>query len=225
MILAGHETTATRAVLVAVSARASIRPPREKTGRRGCGVPPSTATLRSRRLKFTPRGGRRKPCGSIRRRFLIARARPPPPTPSQGLPVRKKRSGSDRARGLFAPPMKKLWNEPNAFIPSRFMPGAPPPDRFAYLPFGVGARVCIGGAFCAGGGDTGARQDDRRVPASSFSTRPPVMPVGIVTTQPDQLADVFASHAADWCPASEVRDTLQHALARTSDAGGALANL
>ena len=36
---------------------------------------------------------------------------------------------------------EKLWRDPNAFIPSRFMAPSPPPDRFAYLPFGVGARV------------------------------------------------------------------------------------
>ena len=34
---------------------------------------------------------------------------------------------------------EKLWRDPNAFIPARFMAPAPPPDRFAYLPFGVGA--------------------------------------------------------------------------------------
>ena len=41
-----------------------------------------------------------------------------------------------------------LWNEPAAFDPSRFLPekrGDIP--RFAYLPFGVGPRICIGSSF------------------------------------------------------------------------------
>ena len=43
---------------------------------------------------------------------------------------------------------KRLWSEPDAFDPDRFMParrGAI--DRFAYLPFGAGPRVCIGASF------------------------------------------------------------------------------
>jgi cytochrome P450 len=41
-----------------------------------------------------------------------------------------------------------LWTEPDTFDPSRFLPGAREKiDRFAYLPFGVGPRICIGAAF------------------------------------------------------------------------------
>src|SRR5947208_8930327 len=37
---------------------------------------------------------------------------------------------------------EKLWDQPNAFIPKRFM-AAEAPDRFAYLPFGAGPRVWL----------------------------------------------------------------------------------
>lgn len=40
-----------------------------------------------------------------------------------------------------------LWDDPERFDPTRFLPGAPAPDRFSYLPFGVGPRTCIGAAF------------------------------------------------------------------------------
>ena len=39
---------------------------------------------------------------------------------------------------------KALWDQPDAFIPDRFMPGAPRPSRHAYVPFSVGPRVCTG---------------------------------------------------------------------------------
>lgn len=42
---------------------------------------------------------------------------------------------------------RKLWDRPEAFVPDRFLPGAPPIDRFAYLPFGAGPRICIGASF------------------------------------------------------------------------------
>ncbi|MGS2744281.1 cytochrome P450 [Halomonas sp. LS-001] len=42
---------------------------------------------------------------------------------------------------------RKLWEAPDHFIPERFMPGAPRPDKFAYLPFSVGPRVCLGKRF------------------------------------------------------------------------------
>ena len=41
-----------------------------------------------------------------------------------------------------------LWDNPDYFEPWRFLPGAREKiDRFAYLPFGAGPRVCIGAAF------------------------------------------------------------------------------
>ena len=43
---------------------------------------------------------------------------------------------------------KRLWTDPDAFDPDRFMPGRREAiDRYAYLPFGAGPRVCIGAAF------------------------------------------------------------------------------
>jgi cytochrome P450 len=39
-----------------------------------------------------------------------------------------------------------LWRDPDAFDPSRFAPGKKL-DRFAYLPFGDGPRICIGASF------------------------------------------------------------------------------
>jgi cytochrome P450 len=43
---------------------------------------------------------------------------------------------------------RKLWPQPEMFIPERFAPdnrGKIP--RFAYLPFGAGPRICVGAAF------------------------------------------------------------------------------
>lgn len=40
-----------------------------------------------------------------------------------------------------------LWEAPHAFLPERFLPEAPKPPRFAYVPFGLGPRVCAGAAF------------------------------------------------------------------------------
>jgi cytochrome P450 len=79
---------------------------------------------------------------------------------------------------------RRLWPQPEVFDPTRFLPGAPAPDRFAYLPFGVGPRVCIGAQF--------ALTEATLVLATMVkafhierSDDQPVMPVGIVTTQPD----------------------------------------
>jgi cytochrome P450 len=43
---------------------------------------------------------------------------------------------------------EKLWREPDRFDPSRFDPQtAEVHDRYTYLPFGAGPRICIGQNF------------------------------------------------------------------------------
>jgi cytochrome P450 len=81
---------------------------------------------------------------------------------------------------------RTLWSSPEAFDPNRFAPGAPPPPRFAYLPFGAGPRVCVGAQFALAEATLVAA---RLLAAYRFTLaepdqRPP-MPAAIVTTQPD----------------------------------------
>jgi cytochrome P450 len=41
-----------------------------------------------------------------------------------------------------------LWRDPELFMPERFLGEAREKiDRFAYLPFGAGPRVCVGASF------------------------------------------------------------------------------
>jgi cytochrome P450 len=80
---------------------------------------------------------------------------------------------------------EKLWKNPNTFDPSRFMPGTPPPDRFAYLPFGVGPRVCIGAQFALTEATLALAKIVGMFRITLLDTEP-VMPVGVVTTQPDR---------------------------------------
>jgi cytochrome P450 len=43
---------------------------------------------------------------------------------------------------------RKLWKDPEAFLPERFHPeNRDSIDRYQYLPFGAGPRICIGAAF------------------------------------------------------------------------------
>ena len=43
---------------------------------------------------------------------------------------------------------QKLWAQPDAFVPDRFMPGGSGvPSRYAYVPFSIGPRICTGAAF------------------------------------------------------------------------------
>ncbi len=78
---------------------------------------------------------------------------------------------------------RRLWREPDAFDPSRFLPGAPPIPRFAYLPFGAGPRICVGAQFALTEATLMLAAMIRAFDVS-LAEAPP-MPVAIVTTQPD----------------------------------------
>ena len=49
---------------------------------------------------------------------------------------------------------RDLWDDPDAFDPDRFAPGASERHRFQYLPFGGGPRVCVGARFATAEGLT-----------------------------------------------------------------------
>jgi unspecific monooxygenase len=79
---------------------------------------------------------------------------------------------------------RHFWPAAERFDPSRFMPDAVPPPRFAYMPFGAGPRICVGAPF--------ALTELVLVIASlvrdfriEMAPRRMVHPVGLVTLQPD----------------------------------------
>ncbi len=79
---------------------------------------------------------------------------------------------------------RRLWEQPDAFDPARFLPDAPPPDRFAYLPFGIGPRICVGAQFAL---TEATLVLAKMVKAFEIgrADNASVTPIGIITTQPD----------------------------------------
>jgi cytochrome P450 len=78
----------------------------------------------------------------------------------------------------------RLWRDPDAFDPTRFLPDAPPPPRFTYLPFGAGPRVCVGAQFALAEATLVLAALTREFHITREDTTP-VLPVAIVTTQPN----------------------------------------
>lgn len=80
---------------------------------------------------------------------------------------------------------RRLWTNPDGFDLDRFLPGAPPPDRFAYMPFGAGPRICVGAQFALTEAVIVLARLLRRFHLS-FLGSGAVIPRALVTTQPDR---------------------------------------
>ena len=179
MILAGHETTAT-ALFWSLYLLALDPGVQEQIAAEAKSVGVS-GTPEIERLKVT-RAVLDETMRLYPPAFLIARAARGADTIA-GMPVKPK----DVI--LIAPWLlhrhEKLWRDPNAFMPQRFLPPSPPPDRFAYLPFGAGPRICIGAHFALVEATLALAKlvGTFRI---DLADQAPVTPIGVVTTQPDR---------------------------------------
>jgi unspecific monooxygenase len=179
MILAGHETTATALFwslyLLALDPATQDQLAAEV---KNVGI---DGAVDMERLKFT-RAVIEETMRLYPPAFLVARAAYAPDTVA-GMEIKAK----DVL--IIAPWLlhrhEKLWRDPNAFMPQRFMAPAPPPDRYTYLPFGAGPRVCIGAHFAMVESTIALA---RLIGAFrvELADKSPVIPVGVVTTQPDR---------------------------------------
>ncbi|GGD03769.1 cytochrome P450 [Aureimonas glaciei] len=79
-----------------------------------------------------------------------------------------------------------LWKDPACFVPARFMPeNRGTIDRYQYLPFGVGPRVCIGQSFAMQEGVILLAELMRHLRFDFVGARPP-FPMQKITVQPDR---------------------------------------
>jgi cytochrome P450 len=181
MILAGHETTAvTLFWSLMLMAGAPHEQERVADEVRGIDITPDNA------MDLLPR--------LIRTRAVINEAlRLYPPA----FTIVREAIGPDRVGEIDIPRHsvlmiapwilhrhRRYWRDPDAFDPSRFLPDAPTPPRFAYLPFGAGPRVCVGAQFALTEATLVLAMLIRRFEVV-LDDPAPVLPVAIVTTQPD----------------------------------------
>lgn len=83
---------------------------------------------------------------------------------------------------------RKLWDEPTAFRPERFLDQAHPWGIDAFLPFGAGPRVCIGAGFALAEAQIILARLLARLEIALASERP-VIPVASITLGPDHEPD------------------------------------
>ncbi len=182
MIIAGHETTALTlfwsALLLAAHPEAQARIAEEAEG---LDLGPEGAPSALERLIYT--------------RAVVSEALrlyPPAAVIARQAARAERCGGIDVPRGalvLISPWVlhrhRKLWAAPGQFDPGRFLPAAAPVPRFAYLPFGAGPRVCVGAQFALGEATLVLATLVRRFAITRLDDAP-VMPVSVVTTQPDR---------------------------------------
>jgi cytochrome P450 len=82
---------------------------------------------------------------------------------------------------------RRLWNDPDAFNPSRFFDDTPLAHRYAYMPFGAGPRVCIGAQLALTETCLVVATMIQRFHVTMADPRP-VLPVAVIVTQPDHAA-------------------------------------
>ncbi len=182
MIIAGHETTALTlfwsALLLAAAPEVQARIAAEADG---LDLGPDGAPAALERLSYT--------------RAVVSEALRlyPPAAVIVREAIAETRCGAitfPRGALVFIAPWvlhrhRKLWTAPGHFDPGRFLPGAAPVPRFAYLPFGAGPRVCVGAQFALAEATLVLATLVRRF-VITRGDEAPVMPVSVVTTQPDR---------------------------------------
>jgi unspecific monooxygenase len=82
---------------------------------------------------------------------------------------------------------RRLWKDPDAFNPSRFLNDAPLAHRFAYMPFGAGPRICIGAQLALTEACLVLGSMIQRFHLTLAHARP-VLPAAVIVTQPDHAA-------------------------------------
>ncbi len=81
----------------------------------------------------------------------------------------------------------RLWKDPDAFNPSRFLGESPLAHRFAYMPFGAGPRVCVGAQLALTEACLVLAMMVQRFHVTLADARL-VLPVAVIVTQPDHPA-------------------------------------
>ncbi len=183
MILAGHETTAV--TLFWALYLAALYPDQQQALAEEAGAADLSETAAAASLSRLPQ---------LRAHIDEALRLYPPAF----LIVRQAAAAADTVGGVAVAPgtivtispwvihrHHKRWADPDAFDPARFLPGAPAPERYAYMPFGAGPRICVGAGFAL----TEATLVLARLLARfriALAGSGEVLPRGIVTTQPDR---------------------------------------